>query len=296
MNLGAIGARIGASLVAAEFLGWDIKFAQESGPDQLVVLRHQFPQVPVFASSIPNINVEVFSIYCPGPPRHTGGRIPTMDSDYLELALQSIEFAASLSSRWVVLETNPRYVRSNRGADLAKVLASLGKFGYGFAYRILDSQYFGIPQARRSLFIVGYNGDWRPPAAVLFEQTSAREYFKEDRQKRFIARLPEELDTKIPFVLPYKVAHQTPLYTRVPRLPYLPEYGQPGQHIPFIFLYDGQVRHPSPTEVEKLQGFSEGYTATFFGKRRLSIICNSGCVPHYIWIFSRIEKVNEITN
>jgi DNA (cytosine-5)-methyltransferase 1 len=48
----------------------------------------------------------------------------------------------------------------------------LGELGYGFAYRILDAQYFGVPQRRRRVFVVGYIGDWRRAAAVLFESES----------------------------------------------------------------------------------------------------------------------------
>ena len=39
------------------------------------------------------------------------------------------------------------------------------------AWRILDAQYAGVAQRRRRVFVVGHFGDdWRPPAAVLFEQ------------------------------------------------------------------------------------------------------------------------------
>lgn len=40
---------------------------------------------------------------------------------------------------------------------------------YGLAWRTFDAQYFGLAQRRARVFVVGYLGDWRPPAAVLFE-------------------------------------------------------------------------------------------------------------------------------
>jgi DNA (cytosine-5)-methyltransferase 1 len=48
----------------------------------------------------------------------------------------------------------------------------LGELGYGFAYRVLDAQHFGVPQRRRRVFVVGHLGDWRSAAAVLFERHS----------------------------------------------------------------------------------------------------------------------------
>jgi DNA (cytosine-5)-methyltransferase 1 len=46
------------------------------------------------------------------------------------------------------------------------------ELGYEFAYRILDAQYFGLAQRRKRVFVVGYLGDWRCAAAVLFERES----------------------------------------------------------------------------------------------------------------------------
>lgn len=55
---------------------------------------------------------------------------------------------------------------------------------YSVAWRILDAQYFGVPQRRRRIFIVGYFGnDWRPPFGVLFERESMRRNTKKGRKK-----------------------------------------------------------------------------------------------------------------
>ena len=48
----------------------------------------------------------------------------------------------------------------------------LAELGYGFAYRVLDAQYFGVAQRRRRVFVVGHLGEWRRAAAVLFERHS----------------------------------------------------------------------------------------------------------------------------
>ncbi len=64
-------------------------------------------------------------------------------------------------------------------SDFGCFLAALAELGYGWAYRVLDAQYvrvdgFGraVPQRRRRVFVVGYSGDWRRAAAVLFERES----------------------------------------------------------------------------------------------------------------------------
>ena len=73
---------------------------------------------------------------------------------------------------------------SNGGRDFASFLRGLAELGYGWAYRILDAQYFGVPQRRRRVFVVGYLGDWRRAAAVLFEPDSLRRDNPPSREAR----------------------------------------------------------------------------------------------------------------
>ena len=59
--------------------------------------------------------------------------------------------------------------------DFGTFVRGLSELGYSLAGRVMDAQYFGVPQRRRRVFIVGYLGkDWRPPLAVLFEPESLR--------------------------------------------------------------------------------------------------------------------------
>ena len=53
-----------------------------------------------------------------------------------------------------------------------------------FRSRVLDAQYFGVAQRRRRVFVVGYLGDWRPAAAVLFERHSLSGDITPSREKR----------------------------------------------------------------------------------------------------------------
>lgn len=75
--------------------------------------------------------------------------------------------------RWVVWENVPGVLSDSTGA-FGAFLGGLAKLGYGFAYRVLDAQHFGVPQRRRRVFVVACLGDWRRAAAVLFEPESMR--------------------------------------------------------------------------------------------------------------------------
>lgn len=55
---------------------------------------------------------------------------------------------------------------------MATVLGTLAELGYGWAYRVLDAQFFGVAQRRRRVFIVGCLGDRAGALSVLFEPES----------------------------------------------------------------------------------------------------------------------------
>lgn len=71
-------------------------------------------------------------------------------------------------AKWFILENVPGLLSSNGGRDMGIVLGSLADLGYGVAYRVLDAQYFGVPQRRKRVFIVGRLGnDGRTPGEIL---------------------------------------------------------------------------------------------------------------------------------
>jgi len=74
---------------------------------------------------------------------------------------------SDLRPRWAVIENVPGLLSSNDGRDMATVLGGLGELGYGWAYRVLDARWFGVPQRRRRVFIVGCLGDAARAQAVL---------------------------------------------------------------------------------------------------------------------------------
>ena len=97
-------------------------------------------------------------------------------SDRGNLALEFIRLTKRINPTWILWENVPGVLSSNGGKDLASFLGGLAELGYGFAYRVLDTQYIrtqrfprAIPQMRRRIFVVGHSRNWRNPAKVLFD-------------------------------------------------------------------------------------------------------------------------------
>jgi DNA (cytosine-5)-methyltransferase 1 len=88
------------------------------------------------------------------------------------LMLTYLAIAERYAPRWLVWENVPGVLSSNGGRDFGTLLGGLAELGYGFAYRVLDAQFFGVAQRRRRVFVVGHLGDWRRAATVLFERES----------------------------------------------------------------------------------------------------------------------------
>jgi len=169
---------IEAATVAWHPLGWQaVGYSEiEKFPSQ--VLAHHYPNVPNFGDMTKfkewnlESNVDVFVGGTPCQSFSVAGLRKGLDDPRGNLMLTYLAIADKYRPRWLVWENVPGVLSSNGGKDFGTFLGGLGELGYGFAYRVLDAQYFGVAQRRRRVFVVGYLGDWRRAAAVLFERHS----------------------------------------------------------------------------------------------------------------------------
>ena len=177
----SICSGIEAATVAWHHMGWSpVGFAEiEKFPAQ--VLAHHYPNTPNFGDLTKheswNIESGTVDLLVGGTPCQAfsvAGLRRGMDDERGQLTLEFVRLAARLRPRWIVWENVPGVLSSAGGRDFGSFLGALGELGYGWAYRILDAQYFGVAQRRRRVFVVGYLGDWRCAAAVLFERESMR--------------------------------------------------------------------------------------------------------------------------
>jgi len=88
------------------------------------------------------------------------------------LALTYVGILDKFRPKWCIWENVPGVLSSNKGRDFGAFLGALGELGYGWSYRVLDAQNFGVAQRRRRVFVVGCLGGWESAAEVLFESES----------------------------------------------------------------------------------------------------------------------------
>lgn len=188
------------------------------------VLQHHYPDVPNLGDMTKiktnktyldaKLNLLVGGTPCQG--FSLAGLREGLDDERSNIAIEYVRILVLKKPGWFIWENVPgmlstgkrKYeddatdeeILSAEGSDFANILSGFtgklietqtfpkagiiqGDF-YSVAYRILDSQYFGVAQRRRRIFVVGHLGNnWRPPFAVLFESGSLLGDFTKGRKK-----------------------------------------------------------------------------------------------------------------
>ncbi len=98
------------------------------------------------------------------------------------LFYDALRFATHTKAKTILLENVPGLLSSNQGRDFGSVLIALADSGYSnIEWRLLDSQFFGVPQRRRRVFIVASVGT-EPFRQILSKCESRAGDFKASQQ------------------------------------------------------------------------------------------------------------------
>ncbi len=169
---------IEAATVAWKPLGWQAVGFSEIEKFPAAVLAHHYPDVPnlgdmtKFKEWPDDLAPDLIVGGTPCQSFSVAGLRKGLADPRGNLALTYLALADRYRPEWLVWENVPGVLSSNGGRDFGAFLGGLVELGYGFAYRVLDAQYFGVAQRRRRVFVVANARDWRRAAAVLFEPHS----------------------------------------------------------------------------------------------------------------------------
>lgn len=95
------------------------------------------------------------------------------------LFFDALAFAESVEAKTIILENVPGLLSSNQGRDFGTLLTELANAGFSnIEWRVLDSQFFGVAQRRRRVFIVASVGT-EPFKQILAERESSAGDFEE---------------------------------------------------------------------------------------------------------------------
>jgi DNA (cytosine-5)-methyltransferase 1 len=319
MKYGSVCSGVEAATAAWHPLGWEPQWFSEIEKFPSAVLAHHYPNVPNLGDMTqfkewPNDPIDLLVGGTPCQSFSVAGLRAGLDDPRGNLMLTYLAIAERYAPRWIVWENVPGVLSSNGGRDFGTFLAALGQIGYGFAYRVLDAQYFGVAQRRRRVFVVGYLGDWRRAAAVLFERESMSGHPAPGRETR--EEVAQCLTTCTGSAydpttenLPVTSfdAYNNQVTGDVTKTI---DTGQDYHHVPIAFGAQNSanqgdsvsVRRLTPIECERLQGFPDDYTQLAWRNKaaedcpdgpRYKAMGNSMAVPVMQWIGKRIQMMED---
>ena len=330
MRYVSVCSGIEAASVAWESLGWTpVAFAEiERFPSQ--VLAHHFPGVSNLGDMTRykewDIDRGAVDLIVGGTPCQSfsvAGLRKGLEDPRGNLALTFLGLVDHYRPEWVIWENVPGVLSSSGGRDFGSFLGALGQLGYGFAYRVLDAQYFGVPQRRRRVFVVAHSsGDPRRAAEILFEPESLRgnpTKIADERSDRWWSgkSISQTLDA---------VLHKGQMMPEKNRFPVVTTGHVSCLHLSAMNMTTVQyatlttpsaivldrikkmnmstaktetecsspvgLRRLTPIECERLQGFPDGWTDILPNTPdgpRYKALGNSMAVPVMRWIGSRIQ-------
>jgi len=213
---------------------------------------------------------------------------------------------------FILIENVPGLFSSNKGEDFAIILKTLSECGFNdIAWRVLNSQYFGVPQRRRRVFILGRRTRGRSCGQILFEPESGNWNFEANEktwQKDSSAALtglgtggPDDNDAQngrlVSTLQAYKNGHRLDADS----IEQFVAGSLTNRYYKGIntTIDDGAaiveqigVRKLTPVECERLQGFPDNWTLVDGASdtKRYAAIGDAVTVPVAKWIGRRILK------
>ena len=167
----------GIEAASVAWPGWEAVGFSEIEKFPSAVLAHHYPGVPNLGdmTGYREWKIGAIDLLVGGTPCQSfsvAGLRKGLEDPRGNLMLVYCGILDWFKPRWFVWENVPGVLSSNGGRDFGAFLGAVAELGYGWAYRVLDAQYFGVAQRRRRVFVVGCLGDWESAAQVLFERES----------------------------------------------------------------------------------------------------------------------------
>lgn len=171
MKVAGLFAGIGGIELGFQRAGFETELFCELDDSATAVLRERFRGVPIAADvrelrALPG-DVEVLTAGFPCQDLSQAGRTEGIAGERSGLVREVFRLLRKRRVPWVVVENVSFMLRLGRGRAMRFIVDEFEKLGYQWAYRVVDSRAFGLPQRRERVFLVASLD--KDPAKLLFE-------------------------------------------------------------------------------------------------------------------------------
>ena len=188
-TIGSLFAGIGGFDAGFEQAGFKTAWQVEISDVCRAVLADRFPHAKQFTdvqTCLPELwRVDVIVGGFPCQDVSIMGKRKGLAGARTGLFFDAINIINALRPEWVVLENVTGLLNSNDGRDFQTVIQSLAECGYMGAWRVLDARYFGVPTARRRVFVVAGLGKTAPAEFMVDAGPVARMAGKSKAESRW---------------------------------------------------------------------------------------------------------------
>ncbi len=280
MKVAALFAGIGGIELGLARSGHETVLFCENDPSASAVLKKRFPHVPEDAHhedvrdlSLPS-GVELLTAGFPCQDLSQAGQTKGIKGDQSGLVSHVFRMIDESDVPWVLIENVPFMLQLGRGQAMEYLVRQFEERGYRWAYRVVDSRAFGLPQRRRRVYLLAAKGPSVNPATLLFSENAAE------------PGRPDHTGRACGF---YWTEGTRGLGWAVDAIPTLK--GGSGLGIPSppaIWLPDGKIVTPHLRDAERLQGFPVDWTlpAEAVGRATLrwKLVGNAVSVDAAAWV------------
>jgi len=162
MTHGDLFAGIGGFSLGFERSGIETRWQVEIDPKLRAVLGDRFPGIPTFEDvcGCSARNLEPVDVITAGFPCQdlsifgTSGKREGLAGKRSGLFFEVIRIVREIRPKWLVLENVVGMLHHSDGTTFQKIIKTIDECGYVGFWRVLNAKYFGVPQARRRVFMV----------------------------------------------------------------------------------------------------------------------------------------------
>lgn len=260
----------------------------EIEPGARAVLEHRFPhRVHVDIRTLRALPRETELVVggFPCQDLSQAGKTAGIGGSQSGLVSEVFRLLQSRDVPWLVLENVPFMLQLSRGDALDVIVTAIESLGYHWAYRIVDSRAFGLPQRRRRVVLVASRIE--DPRRVLFADEAG---VHEELEAETLGGARGFYWTEGTRGLGWAI-------NAIPTLKAGSTIGVPSP--PAIWLPDGRIVTPDIRDAERLQGFSSGWTEPAANVVRQSyrwrLVGNAVSVPVARWLGSRLRAPGDFS-
>jgi DNA (cytosine-5)-methyltransferase 1 len=283
LQIAGLFAGIGGVELGMRRAGHSTTLLCEIEPGARAVLDSRFPEVPKHddvctLARLPE-GTQLITAGFPCQDLSQAGKTRGIKGARSGLVGEVFRLIESQRVPWVVLENVPFMLQLARGEALEVIVAALEHLGYKWAYRVVDSRAFGLPQRReRVIFVASLDED---PRDVLLADDAG-----------------ELVDTRSFTEVPcgfYWTEGIRGLGWAVDSVPTLKGGSTIGIASPPAILFpDGMIGTPDIRDAERMQGFDPDWTAPALSVarkgHRWKLVGNAVTVDVFEWLGRRLAK------